>query len=152
SAASCFSVRPPPRKATAIRAKARQRSMPLPLPIRLARAGSGAKAMATTPQAPPPQQPTYVPRRHRSLFGPVVLIGLGIVFLLVNMGVFHWHLVGIAFAKYWPLFIILWGIVKLFEHMQARKHGLPPPGIGAGGVFLLLLLMFFGGIASAAYH
>src|SRR5262245_43462326 len=93
-----------------------------------------------------PDATTYVPRRRRSLFAPIVLIGIGIVFLLVNMRMIGLASVMVAFAKYWPLIIILWGVIKLIEHLNARNQGLPAPGIGAGGVFLLIMLMFFGGI------
>lgn len=106
--------------------------------------------MANTPQVPPPAV-VFVPRR-RSLFGPIVLISMGVIFLLVNMRVLRFSTVWIAFARYWPLVIILWGVIKLVEHWHARERGVPAPGIGFGGVFLLILLMFFGGVSSAVYH
>ena len=47
------------------------------------------------------------PPRPRSYFGPLVLIGLGVMFLLINTGYLSWGRFGWWFAHYWPLFIIL---------------------------------------------
>src|SRR5262249_8884888 len=96
-----------------------------------------------TPQTPPTPRP-------RSFFGPLVLITLGVVFLLINTGYLSWRSFGWWFAHYWPLFIILWGVVKLVEYYQARSEGRPAPGIGAGGVCLLIFLILFGMMASQA--
>ncbi|HLK31480.1 MAG TPA: DUF4097 family beta strand repeat-containing protein [Terriglobales bacterium] len=90
------------------------------------------------------------PRRHRSFAGPVVLIILGIVFLLGNMHVLTWRALGIWFARYWPVLIIIWGVVKLIEYYQAQRQGSRATGIGVGGFFLLLFLVCAGLIASQA--
>jgi len=88
--------------------------------------------------------------RPRSYFGPIVLISVGVVFLLINAGLLSWGKVGGWFAHYWPLFIILWGVVKLVEYYQARSEGRPAPGIGGGGIVLLIFLIMFGMMASQA--
>src|SRR5579863_96335 len=97
----------------------------------------------------PPVQP-YVPPRHRrrSFAGPIVLIILGIIFLLGNLRMISWGRLGILFAHYWPALLILWGIVKLIEYQQAQRDGVPARGIGAGGVFLVIFIVFFGLIAT----
>jgi len=97
----------------------------------------------------PPVQP-YVPPRHRrrSFAGPIVLIVLGIIFLLGNLRMISWGRLGILFAHYWPALLILWGIVKLIEYQQAQRDGVPARGIGAGGVFLVIFIVFFGLIAT----
>jgi hypothetical protein len=82
--------------------------------------------------------------------GPVVLIIVGMVFLLGTMGVLHWYLLGAWFAHYWPLLIILWGVIKLVEHQQAQHRGIRARGIGAGGVFLLIILIVCGLITTQA--
>lgn len=92
--------------------------------------------------------PPSAPRPPRSIAGPVVLIIIGIVFLLLTMGVLEHHTVGLLFAKYWPLLLILWGVIKLIEHEQAKRAGLPTRGIGVGGVFLLIFLVGAGLIAT----
>ena len=99
--------------------------------------------MASPVQVPPSRQ-------RRSFAGPIVLIVIGVAMLLANMGVLQWHNLGLWFARFWPLLIILWGVVKLFEYQQAQKEGLRPRGIGAGGVFLLVVLIVFGLAASQA--
>ena len=108
--------------------------------------------MVSTAQVPPPVPPPIPPplRPRRSLAGPVVLIILGIVFLLGTMGMLQWHMLGEWFARYWPLLIILWGVVKLVEHQQAQRTGARASGIGAGGVFLLIFLIGAGLIATQA--
>jgi hypothetical protein len=91
----------------------------------------------------PPVAPV-LPRRRRSFAGPLVLIVLGIVFLLGNMHMLSWFRIGIWFSHYWPVLLILWGIVKLIEHQQAQRAGVRAPGIGAGGVFLVIMIVVFG--------
>lgn len=88
--------------------------------------------------------------RPRSYFGPIVLIGVGIAFLLINAGFLSWRNVGWWFARYWPVFIILWGVVKLVEYYLARSEGRPAPGIGGGGIVLLVFLIMFGMMATQA--
>ena len=94
--------------------------------------------------------PPYVPPRHRrrSFAGPLVLIVLGIIFLLGNLHMISWMRLGILFAHYWPTLLILWGIVKLIEYQQAQREGVPARGIGAGGIFLVIFIVFCGLIAT----
>ncbi len=89
-----------------------------------------------------------VPPRRRSLLGPFVLIAVGVVFLLTNLGMLHGERLAQWFAHYWPLLLILGGVLKLIEHQQAKRDGAQASGIGAGGVFLFLLIIVFGLIAS----
>ena len=88
------------------------------------------------------------PRPPRSLAGPVVLIAIGIVFLLGTMGMLHWGALWRAYGQYWPILIIVWGVIKLVEHQRAQSRGVRASGIGVGGVFLLLFLICTGLIAS----
>ena len=103
--------------------------------------------MASTVQVPPP-------RPRRSYAGPVVLIILGVVFLLGNLGYVGWGRLAHLFAHYWPALLILWGVIKLVEYQQAQKYGYRASGIGAGGIFLLFLLITIGLAATQAsrYH
>ncbi len=96
-------------------------------------------------QPPPPLRP-----RRRSFSGPIVLIVLGIVFLLGNLHMLSWMRIGTLFAHYWPLLLILWGVMKLIEHQQAQRDGLPARGIGAGGFFLIICIVVCGLIATQA--
>ncbi len=96
--------------------------------------------------------PGMTPRPPRSIAGPIVLILLGVLFLLGTMGVLNWQGLGWMFSRYWPLLLILWGVIKLIEHEQAKRAGLPGRGIGAGGVFLVLFVIVAGLIATQVSH
>lgn len=101
--------------------------------------------MSSPVMAPPPIAPP--PRRQRSLAGPMVLIILGVVFLLGTMRILSVGRLAHLFANYWPVLLILWGVVKLIEHQQAQREGTRSSGIGAGGVLLVILIVVFGLIA-----
>ncbi|HTA48844.1 MAG TPA: DUF4097 family beta strand repeat-containing protein [Verrucomicrobiae bacterium] len=97
------------------------------------------------PVAPLPPRP-----RRRSFAGPLVLIILGLVFLLGNLHLISWMRLGTLFAHYWPLLLILWGIIKFVEYQQAQREGLPARGIGFGGVCLVIFIVVFGLMATQA--
>ena len=96
--------------------------------------------MASPGQYPPQTIPPY--RYRRSIAGPLVLIVIGSVFLLRNLGVrlpiWHW------FGHWWPLLLILWGIIRLIEHSMAQRQGYRRVGIGAGSIMLLILIVALG--------
>lgn len=102
--------------------------------------------MASPYTQPPPVAPPPPYRYRRSLAGPLVLIIIGTVFLLKNMGVQLpvWHF----FGRFWPVLLILWGVIKLIEHAMARREGYRSAGIGAGSVVLLIFII----IAGVAAH
>jgi hypothetical protein len=52
--------------------------------------------------------------------GPAVLILIGIILLLGNLRLLDWAALGHYFSRYWPLLLIFWGLIRLFEHF--------PPG------------------------
>jgi DUF4097 and DUF4098 domain-containing protein YvlB len=97
----------------------------------------------TSPLPPPP--PVY--RYRRSLTGPLIVIVIGLIFLLRNMGVHIpvWHF----FGRFWPLLIILWGVIALIEHFTALKQGYRTRSLGGGGIILLILVVVAG---LAAHH
>jgi DUF4097 and DUF4098 domain-containing protein YvlB len=103
-----------------------------------------------TTNAPPPTPPVMY--RRRSFAGPVILIVLGVIFLLGNLGYMAWGRLGYLFARYWPLLIILWGLIKLAEHFDAQRQGYRPRGIGFGGVMFLIFLVMLGLGASSAWR
>ncbi|MCU1310654.1 MAG: hypothetical protein JWO20_1779 [Candidatus Angelobacter sp.] len=106
-----------------------------------------------TQMPPPPINPQWVrPPRRRSIFGPMVLIFIGVLFLLVNTGAISARNLFVIFAQYWPVLLILWGVVKLFEYMQAKREGYPPPGLGGGSIVLLVFILLFGTAISAAHR
>ena len=58
----------------------------------------------------------------RLLTGPAVLLLIGVLALLHQMGVIEgwWHL-------FWPLLLILIGVIKLAERAALASEGYPPP-------------------------
>lgn len=92
----------------------------------------------------PSQVPYYSPRRQRSLFGPIVLIAIGVVLLLRNFGVISTRGFWIWFSNYWPILLILLGVIKLIEYMWARASGNPSPRLGAGAIVFLVFFIIFG--------
>ena len=108
--------------------------------------------MSNPVATPPPPQfsplPPLPPPRHRSFAGPFVLIVLGTIFLLTTMRVLSVGKLAHLFASYWPVLLILWGVIKIVEHQQAQRGGYRSSGIGAGGVLLIVMIVVFGLIAS----
>lgn len=88
------------------------------------------------------------PYRRRSIFGPLLVAAIGVLFLLHNFGVIPSRNFGLLFARYWPLLLILWGLVKLGEYLWARQRNEPYPGIGAGAVVFVVFLVLFGSAAT----
>ena len=99
--------------------------------------------MASPVQVPPP-------RYRRSFSGPVTLIALGTVFLLGTMGVLDWRNLGHWFAHYWPVLLIISGVIKLIEYQQAQRQGTRASGISAAGVCAIICIIIFGLIATHA--
>jgi DUF4097 and DUF4098 domain-containing protein YvlB len=91
----------------------------------------------------PTQVPYYRPR-PRSIFGPLVLITIGIIFLLRTTGVIPYGAFHSWFVRYWPLLLIFWGAAKLLEHLWARQRGEPTPRMGAGGIVFLVFFIMIG--------
>ncbi len=102
--------------------------------------------MSSPVMSPPPVAPP--PRRQRSFAGPFVLIIVGTVFLLSTMHVLSVGRLAHLFANYWPVLLILWGVIKVIEHLQAQRQGARASGIGAGGVVLVVMIVVFGLIAT----
>jgi hypothetical protein len=93
----------------------------------------------------------YVPSRpRRSVVGPLILIVVGGLFLLRNFGysipIFH------NYVKFWPLLLVLIGVVRLAEYFAARSAQRPVPCLGFGTVFLMIIVIVTGMGLSAAFH
>ncbi len=109
----------------------------------------GMSSPVMTPGVPPIAPP---PRPRRSLSGPFVLIVLGTVFLMATMRVLSIGRLAHLFANYWPALLIVWGVIKLIEHQRAQREGTRAPGIGGGGVVLVVMIVVFGLIATQLEH
>jgi hypothetical protein len=94
--------------------------------------------------------PAYRPARPRSVFGPIMLVAIGVVLLLCTTGVLSVHSFFWWFARYWPAVLIFWGVAKLAEYLWAREKGYPPPKLGAGSIVFLIFFILFGTIVTKA--
>jgi hypothetical protein len=53
-------------------------------------------------------------------------------------------------ARYWPVLLILWGLIKLVDYARWKKAGEPGPLFGAGEVVLLIIVLLSGTALTAA--
>jgi len=106
--------------------------------------------MASPVQAPPSQMPPT--RYRRSVSGPVILISIGILFLLGTMGYLNWSRLGYWFAHYWPVILIIAGVIKLIEYQAAQRQGVRASGLGVGSIFLIIIVILFGLTATQMSH
>ena len=98
--------------------------------------------------------------RRRSIVGPVLLVAFGVVFLLTELGRLDWWRVTEWFGHWWPVLLIVAGLILLAEWAldqrtqdQRAAQGLPPIGtrsIGGGVIWLLILVAVLGGAAHQA--
>jgi DUF4097 and DUF4098 domain-containing protein YvlB len=86
--------------------------------------------------------------RRGSFFWALILIAVGTIFLLQNFNpaIHPWEIL----AKYWPVLIIVWGVSKLIDYIQARAHPeiAPPPVFSGTDVVLLILILILGTLVS----
>jgi hypothetical protein len=85
----------------------------------------------------------YARPRSSGIFSGLVLLTFGLLLLLHNYGGFEFH---DAFLHWWPLIIIFWGVIKLYE--RATDHSREPGSsrITGGEVFLVLGLIALVGV------
>ena len=86
----------------------------------------------------------------QSFVGPIILIGIGLLFLANNLRpeLSPWRLL----LDYWPYILILWGLVRLAEigFLASRNQPLPKRGVSGGewGLIIFITLavsgMWFG--------
>jgi hypothetical protein len=89
--------------------------------------------------------------RSSGLFSGLVLISAGVILLLHTFG--HLDLAHF-FGRWWPLIIIFWGVVKLYERTVGPRMGGTEGGVGitAGEVLLVVgMLALLGVVASVEY-
>src|SRR5579883_1364843 len=88
--------------------------------------------------------------RRGFLFAPLLLIGLGALFLIRN--VYPGLPLLPYLAKYWPFLLILWGVLRLGEIVfwAATDQPLPMHGVSGGEWAFVILICLFGGVLNAA--
>ncbi|HUQ91990.1 MAG TPA: DUF4097 family beta strand repeat-containing protein [Bryobacteraceae bacterium] len=84
--------------------------------------------------------------RPRSIVGPILLIGIGVLFLLHNL----WPDIAMfdMFTRYWPFLLILWGLVRLVEVLfwAGKKGTVPVTGVSGGEWGLVVLVCLVGSL------
>lgn len=88
------------------------------------------------------------PRSAGGVFWGLILIAAGAIFLLRNLG--YSVPVWTGIARYWPVLLIVWGGVKLFDYARWRKAGESGPLFGAGEIVLLIIVVVAGSALTAA--
>lgn len=95
--------------------------------------------------------------RQGSIVGPMIIIAIGVVFLLVQMGHLNGHQVWEWYGHWWPVLLIGAGIVMFAEwaYDRYRQTDSSQPvyrsGMG-GGVFSLLLLLVITGVIFSGFR
>src|SRR5215467_7174162 len=83
---------------------------------------------------------------QRSLFPGLALLLVGLLLLVHNYrGLDIRHLLG----HWWPLLIIFWGAIKLYERAVASRSGHAASTISGGEILLVLGLLCLLGIVAA---
>jgi hypothetical protein len=85
--------------------------------------------------------------RRRSLVGPVILLALGVMFLLAELGRVPWGESLEWYSRWWPAVLIAAGLLLLAEwSIDQRRPGSQGQVrvLGGGVVFLLILLTLVG--------
>ena len=86
------------------------------------------------------------PTRSSGLFSGLVLLSVGILLLLHNYGHLELHA---FFTHWWPLLIIFWGLVKLYERTLGRRFGGSGGTITGGEVLLVFAMLALLGMVVA---
>ena len=76
--------------------------------------------------------------RPRSITGPVILVLIGVIFLLNNLGINagFWSI----FSDYWPVILIGVGVIGLAEVLFHTSRGTYPPPRPTGGAFFWIVI------------
>jgi hypothetical protein len=85
--------------------------------------------------------------RPRSITGPLILVLIGVIFLLINLGhdipIWRWV------SDYWPFLLIGLGVIRLAEVLFQFSHGAPVAPSGGGWVFWTIVLCVIMAVWSA---
>jgi len=83
-----------------------------------------------------------------SIFWGLTLVAVGGLLLARNLG-YSLPIWG-AIAKYWPVLIILWGLLKLIDYFRLRGDLEKRPLFSGGEVAILICVLFVGSAITAA--
>lgn len=83
-------------------------------------------------------------RRHNSLFGPIILIAIGVYFLLNNLGYVTGVINWMAALQLWPLALILLGVNVIVRQAPGFLGDLLSSLVGLLAVAIFGYVLFFG--------
>ena len=89
--------------------------------------------------------------RRGSVIGPLILIGLGVLFLFRNL----WPEIPLVdlISRYWPFLLIVWGGIRLVEVLFWSMTGKPLPRNGvSGGEWALIFVICVVGATMYTAH
>jgi DUF4097 and DUF4098 domain-containing protein YvlB len=82
--------------------------------------------------------------RRGSITGPIILLTVGILALLVEAGRLNGYAIWNWYAQWWPLLLIVVGLISLAEYFFDRDDPYARRRTGGGFVFLFVLLVLLG--------
>ncbi|MBV9769280.1 MAG: DUF4097 family beta strand repeat protein [Bryobacterales bacterium] len=90
--------------------------------------------------------------RRGSVIGPLILIGLGVLFLFRNL----WPEIPLVelISRFWPFLLIVWGGIRLIEILIWSIAGRPLPrnGVSGGEWALIFMICIVGGAIYTAHN
>jgi hypothetical protein len=88
--------------------------------------------------------------RRGSIVGPLIILGIGLMFLLAQTGRIAWGQSLEWYGRWWPAVLIGAGVVLLLEWFidQQRGNEAGRDRVLGGGVVFLLILLVIAGLAS----
>jgi hypothetical protein len=100
--------------------------------------------------------------RRGSIVGPLLVVAIGVVFLLIQLGHLSFYRFGFWFGRFWPLLLVAIGVVLLIEWVfdrnaqrNAQLNGQNAPYIRhsvGGGVVTLLVLIVVAGVLASGFN
>jgi DUF4097 and DUF4098 domain-containing protein YvlB len=89
--------------------------------------------------------------RRGSIVGPLLVVTIGVLFFLVQLGRLSFYQLGHTFGRFWPLLLVLVGVVLIIEwavdRATAQRNGTPlyyRPSVGGGVISLLIIIAVVG--------
>ena len=85
--------------------------------------------------------------RRGSITGPIILLAIGIIALLIEIGRLNGYAVWDWYVRWWPLLLILVGVISLAEYFFDRNDPYARRYSAGPIVGLLIMLVFIGVVA-----
>lgn len=90
--------------------------------------------------------------RRPSITGPIILLAVGVIALLVELGRLNGYAIWNWYVQWWPLLLIALGLIYLAEYFFDRNDPYARRRTGGGLVFLIIVLLIVGWAAHGARY